>query len=234
MKVMAMHKVDAAIEAGQLPANELIQSMGALIGDMMKEGAFTGGEGLQRSATRARVHANGKIERGPYAGRNELVAGFCLLRAGSFDEALDWSGRIARALGDQGEVELGPIMEPWDLGVMPKPAASIQRFLALAKADAQSEAGVPFAARVAPVVAELKRANALIATDGLAPSSQAKRAIYRRDRRKIVDGPFAESKELIAGFSMLDVPSWEKMYEWMDRFAHVLGGDVEIDFRPLA
>ena len=236
MKLIAMHKVDESMESNAPVDPKVIEGVGRLIGEMMQQGVFLGGEGLRPSATRARVSVRAgerRVEKGPYPGRHELIAGYCLLRAATFDEAIDWAGRLASAMGDGAEVEVGPVTEPWDLGEpRPSPMPPL-RFLALAKSDAKSEAGVSFASRVAGPLDELKRANALISADGLTPSAQGKRVTQRRDRRKIVDGPFAESKELIAGFSIMQVGSWDEALEWAGKFAEVLGEEVEMDLRPL-
>ena len=236
MKLMAMHKVDATIETGAPPPPEVVQAMGAFIGEQMQKGVFLGGEGLKASATRARVRVNGgatRVEKGPYQGRNELVAGFCLLRAQSFEEAIGWGGRIAQALGEGAEVEVGPINEPWDMGApLPNPPPPL-RFLALAKADEESESGVPFTRRIAAPVEEMKRAAVLISAEGLAPSSKAKRVLQRRGRQDVKDGPFAESKELIAGYAVLNVANWEEALALSERFANLLGGTLEMDLRPV-
>lgn len=231
-----MHKVDATMESGAQVPQAIVEGMGKLIGQMMQQGVFAGGEGLRPSSTRARVRVSRgtrTVERGPYAGRHELIAGFCLFRAAHLDEAIDWSGRIAQALGDGVEVEVGPVTEPWDLGMPapnPKPPP---RFLALAKSDAKAEDGVPFLPRIAKPVAELKEAGALISAEGLQPSSTSKRIFQRKDRRDIVDGPFSESKELIAGFSVMNVASWDELFVWLAKFTAVLGGEVEMDLRPI-
>jgi hypothetical protein len=236
MKLMVMHKVNAEMEAGALPKPELVQSMGALIGEMAAKGVFQGGEGLGASATRARVRferGEHRVEKGPYAGRHELVAGYCLLRARSLEEAIGWTGRLARALGEGGEVEVGPVHEPWDFGAPVPEPRPLPRFLALAKADAKAESGTAFLPRVSAPLDEMKRADVLIAAAGLAPSAQAKRVQQRKDRRDIVDGPFAESKELIAGYAVMQVASWEEALDWSTRFARIIGSDVEMDLRPV-
>ncbi len=237
MKIIAMHKVDAAMERGALPSQDVLEKMGAFIGETLQKGILLGGEGLHRSATRARLtltRGEPVVERGPYSGRNELIAGVCMLRSSNLDEAIGWAGRLAKSLGEGAEIELGPIVEEWDLGGPPPANKPPPRFLALAKADAKSEAGAPFLPRVEAPLAEMKRANVLIAAHGLTPSSQGKRVQKRKDRRQIVDGPFAESKELIAGFAILDLPGWDEVLAFSDRFADILGGELEMDLRPLA
>ena len=238
MKLVAMHKVDETMESGAPVDPKVVEGMGALIGEMVQKGVFLGGEGLRPSSTRARVSVNGgepRVEKGPYAGRNELVAGMCLFRAASLDEALAHGGRIARALGEGGEVEVGPVTEPWHLGAPAPSPLPPPRFLALAKADAKAEAGASFLERASSPLGELKRAGVLFAAEELAPSGKAKRLRSRGRECRIVDGPFAESKELIAGYALMNVASWDEALAWSERFAAVLGGaEVEMDLRPLA
>lgn len=236
MKLVSMHKVDPSVKPGAPVDPKLVEGMGALIGEMARQGVLLGGEGLKDHGTRARVsfsRGERRLEKSPYAGRNEVVSGLCLLRAASLDEAAGFAGRIAQALGDGVEVEVGPVTEPWDLGMPAPTPLPTPRFLALAKADELAESGTPFLPRIAPVLEELKRGGALIMAEGLTPSRQGKRVTQRKDRRKIVDGPFSESKELIGGYVVMQVASWDEALSWGERFAAVLGKEVEMDLRPV-
>jgi hypothetical protein len=238
MRVISMHKVDAAMEAGGMPSRELIQGMGKLIGEMRRAGAFLDGEGLRRSATRVRLRFSGgerTLQNGPYAGSNELVAGVAMLKVRDMDDAIGWATRYAQAIGEA-ELEIGPVTEGWDLGVMAKPADAPLRCLLLHKADADSEAGKPLpktaAAALTKLTNEMTKAGVLLASERLGPSSQGARMKVAAKRATVVDGPFAESKELIAGYVMLEVPSLQVACEWGTRFADVIG-DVELDILPL-
>lgn len=235
MKVMAMHKVDAAMEAGTPPSQQVIEGMGALIGEMMQAGVFKAGEGLKESKHRVRLtFKNGErtVERGPYAGRNELVSSFCLLRAANLDEAVEWGTRWAKAHATDVEVELGPVVEEWDLAGAPKPAnVTTTRYLALTKDPPPLTAEQR--QKVDAVIADMSKARAFISADWLTPGKDATRLIYRRGRKTVIDGPFAESKELIAGFSLLEVANREELMKWAEKFCAVLG-DVECDLRPVA
>jgi hypothetical protein len=83
---------------------------------------------------------------------------------------------------------------------------------------------------------EMNEAGVLIATVSLAPSSQSTRLKLDGRRRTVIDGPFAESKELIAGYGLLELPSKEAAIESGVKFAAVFSPDVrmEIDIRPVA
>jgi hypothetical protein len=238
MRIISMHKVDAAMEAGALPTQELIQGMGRLMGDLRKTGMLVDGAGLRPSKTRVRLRCEkGEValEQGPYHGRNELVAGFAMLTVRDMDDALQWATRYAKAVGDV-ELEVGPVTEPWDLGMIPRPADPPLRCLLLHKGDARSEAGKPLpraaAASLAKVTEDMQRAGVLLAAERLQPSSKAVRIRVAGKNAKVMDGPFAESKEMIAGFVMLNAPSIASIRDFNLRFADVIG-DTEMDVFPL-
>jgi hypothetical protein len=237
MTFMVMHKVDEAMEAGTPPNQEIIRNMGALIGESAKSGVFLDGAGLHRSAVRARLHCAGgtcTVEKGPFQGANELVGGFAMIRAASLDEAIEHARRFAAASGD-GEIEIGLVVEPWDIGLMPKPADTpTSRFLLLRKSDRPSESDAPADVQrqraLAALTDELKRAGVLLKSATLAPSATGKRLASGSGKRTWTDGPFAESKELVAGFSLLALPGMDDAVAWANRYAAVLGRN-EVDIR---
>jgi len=238
MRFIVMHKVDANMEAGGPPSQHIMQSMGALVQGSMKEGVFLNGAGLHRSARRARLKCVGgdcSVTTGPYSGENELVASFVMISASSTDAAVGHARRLAAALGDC-EIEVGPVVEPWDLGMMPKPSGVPERFLLLCKANADDERGNGAPAKHRAAVKKLSEGfdgdGAVLAADSLAPSSKASRAAPAPGKRTWVDGPFAETKELIAGFSLLELPTKTEALAWADRYAAILV-DCEVDVREV-
>jgi hypothetical protein len=239
MRFIVMHKVDAPMEAGAPPNQDIIENMGALVQGSLQQGVFLNGAGLHRSARRARLTCVGgvcSVTTGPYAGENELVASFVMISAPSFDAAVGHARRLAAALGDS-EIEIGPVVEPWDLGLMPQPSSAVQRFLLLCKAKADDETGDGEAAKHRAAVKTLSDGfqgdGAVLAADSLAPSAKGSRlASSAQAKRTWVDGPFAESKELIAGFSLLELPSKSAALAWADRYAAILG-DNEVDVREV-
>lgn len=113
------------------------------------------------------------------------------------------------------------------------------RFMIIVKATKESEAGfIPsrelFAA-MATYHEELAKAGVLLDTSGLQPSSKGWRVTYTGKKRAIVDGPFTESKELIAGFTLIQVKTREEAVEWTRRFPNPAGEgfDTEIEVRQL-
>jgi hypothetical protein len=102
------------------------------------------------------------------------------------------------------------------------------RFLGLLRADRESEAGVPpspeVMARMGPFLEEITKAGVLLATDGLHPSAKGARIKVRNGRCMVTDGPFTESKELVASYAVLEVKSKQEAVDWTRRFLEVLGG----------
>ena len=80
---------------------------------------------------------------------------------------------------------------------------------------------------------ELVKAGIMLAGDGLQPSSTGKRVKFSGNKRSVVDGPFAETKELIAGYWLWQVKSMDEAVEWVKRCPNPMPGDSEIEIRPL-
>ncbi len=245
MRFMMMHKTNKDTEAGVPPSKELIAAMGSFIPEGFKTGVFLAAEGLRPSSTGVRLNFSGgkrTVTKGPFTGSNELIAGYCIMRVKSLDEAIEWSSRFAQVVGDV-EIDIRPVTEPWDIGVCPKPQGDLTvRFMAVHKADRDSEAEVPptpeLTAGMEKLIGEMRKAGVFLSAEGLQPSSKSVRLNFSGGKRTVTDGPFTESKELIAGFSIVQVKSKEEAIEWASRFANVfrdasLTGDIEIDIRPL-
>jgi hypothetical protein len=81
---------------------------------------------------------------------------------------------------------------------------------------------------------ELAKAGVLLDGSGLQPSSKGWRIKYDGDKRTVIDGPFTETKELVAGYTLIEVKSREEALEWTRRFPHPMGtGEAEIEVRQL-
>lgn len=234
MRFMVMHKVDARMEAGERPDQSVIENMGKLIGTSLKEGIFKDGAGLHRSAARVRLTLDGdqvSVKRGPYQGSNELIASFALVTAKSDEHVIQLATQLAKAGGDK-EIEIGPVVEGWDLTGKPRPEGAPFRFLLLRKADKAFEAGAAIPAGVAKVLDEWKASGVLSSAAALTPSSQGARTKPSTGSRIWYDGPFAESKELIAGFSIIEVPTLADAKAWTEKYAAILC-DSEVDIRAV-
>src|SRR5688500_9499877 len=107
------------------------------------------------------------------------------------------------------------------------------RFMIIRKADAETEAGaMPTEALVTAMMKyneEMVNASVMVAGDGLKPSAKGARIRFAGGRPTVIDGPFAEAKELIAGFTMIEVGSREEALDWVKRWPTQDGhGNVEL------
>lgn len=112
------------------------------------------------------------------------------------------------------------------------------RFMVMVMATKESEGGVPPTAEEYAAMqkynAELAKAGVLLAAEGLTASSKGARVKFSGDKRTVVDGPFTETKEIIAGFSILEVKSREEAIEWVKRAPNVFpNGEAEIEIRKV-
>lgn len=112
------------------------------------------------------------------------------------------------------------------------------RFMVIVKATKESEAGVPptpeALAAMQKYNEELVRAGILLAAEGLAASSKGVRVKFSGDKRIVVDGPFTETKELIAGFTIIQARSLEEAIEWVKRAPNLSpNGEAEVEIRKV-
>lgn len=109
------------------------------------------------------------------------------------------------------------------------------RVMVIVKATQQSEAGempsTELMAAMGRFNEELAQAGVLLAGEGLHPSAKGKRVRFSGKDRTVVDGPFAETKELVAGFWLWQVQSMEEAVEWVRRCPNPMDGDSEIEIR---
>src|SRR5512143_1177848 len=109
------------------------------------------------------------------------------------------------------------------------------RFMVIVKGDKSTEAGVmpseEMLAKMGKFNEELARAGVLLAGEGLQPTSKGARVRFSGTKRTVIDGPFSESKELIAGFWLWQVRSKQEAIEWVKRCPNPLEGESEIEMR---
>jgi hypothetical protein len=236
MRFMIMHKNDPSTEAGHPPPLEVVHKMGAFVGEYAATGRFIDGAGLAGSKTRTRlVFCNGHCtaQQGPYSGGHELPAATLLLKVRTREEAIGWAERYGAILGD-GELEVGKVNEPWDIGLMPAPENPPLQMLLIDKADHATEAGgrsPATRAALSRLQTEMTEAGVLVRAIRLQPSAKAKRLVFTNNNRRVIDGPFVESKELIGGFAVLELTGMEEALELCRRYVEILGGTLEIDVR---
>ena len=111
------------------------------------------------------------------------------------------------------------------------------RFMVIVKATKESEAGVlpseQLLAEMGKYNEELAKAGVMLAGEGLQPSSKGARVKFSGKKRTVVDGPFAETKELIAGFWLIQARSKEEAIEWVKRAPNPHEGESEIEIRQV-
>jgi hypothetical protein len=111
------------------------------------------------------------------------------------------------------------------------------RFLVMVKADADSEAGVMPSEQLLTEMMnyneELVKAGVMKGGEGLQPSSKGARVLFNGDQRTVVDGPFSETKELVAGFWIFECGSKEEAIEWIKRCPNPTGVESAIEIRPI-
>jgi len=262
MRFMMLVKANRDSEAGVMPDEKVLAEMVKYNEELSKAGLLLGGEGLHPSSKGARVHyKNGKftVVDGPFTESKDLVAGFWLIQAKSREEAIEWAKRIPF---QDGEVELRPLFEAPDFPVdaseepgewrekeeelrragPPPRRPGTRRYLGMVMADEASEAGVlpdeKLLSAMGAFIEEGVKAGIFLSGEGLQPTSKAARIRYSGKNRTVTDGPFTESKELVAGYAMLQFASKAEAIEWTKRFLEVDApgrhlGEAWSEIRPL-
>jgi hypothetical protein len=214
-------------------------------------------EALQpvHTATTVRVR-NGKVAvtDGPFAETKEQLAGFYLVDAADLNEAIQLAAKIPPARA--GSVEVRPVRELAPLTVAgyrrsvgsdtfnssPRSARrhleeNEMRFMVMVKATKESERGLmpdeKMLAAMGKFNEELVKAGIMLAGEGLHPTSKGARVRFSGTRRTVIDGPFAETKELVAGYWIWKVKSKEEAIEWVKRCPNPMPTDSEIEIRQI-
>ena len=111
------------------------------------------------------------------------------------------------------------------------------RVMVIVKATKDSEAGVLPSKELITAMGkynqELVKAGIMLAGEGLKPSSQGKRVRFSESKRTVIDGPFPETKELIAGYWIWQVRSIEEALEWLKRCPNPMPGESDVEIRPV-
>jgi hypothetical protein len=257
MRVMMLLKSDAKAETGAPPDEAMMTAMGHYNQSLVEAGVMIGGEGLRPTSEGARVRiSNGKtmVIDGPFAEAKEVVAGYFMLKTKTLQEAVDWAKKIpADGSEGEGEIELRPVFETEDFPVDPAeqpggwreqeiaarenlPVAGPEkgaRYIGFIKADENSEAGMlpsePLLQEMGSLMQEMIDKGVMIAGDGLKPSKDAVKLKLSKSQITVIDGPFSEAKELIAGFMLFRAKTKAEACEWARRCLeiHVRGTGVE-------
>ena len=237
MRFIIIHATNAHWETGAKPGPDVIERVGAFLGPLVKAGILQGGEGLRASSLGVRVRAEGgRRERtpGPFEPAAKAPpAGFEIVRVASLDEAAVWAERIAEAIGDA-VVDVRPVNEPWDIGIAPKPEGlDTTRYLAAYATPAGELApSKEQRAALAKLREGMRKAGVLLKSEAMFPSTKGARVSRAKGKLVVVDGPFAEAKELVGGFAIVEVPSLAEAKELALGYAECVQAD-EVDVRVL-
>ena len=204
------------------------------------------------------------ITDGPFAEAKELIAGYWLIKANSKEEAVEWAKRCFRTVdeiagpvgGDQGEIEVRQLFELEDFPVneeesgwreweaeqreasVPQVKPGYKQFIGFRMADKDTEAGVmPSEELLAAMGAyneKLAKEGVTLSGDGLQPSSKGAKVRYSKGKITVIDGPFTEAKELIAGYSVLQAKSLDEVIEWVKQWPpEDAQGELELRIRQV-
>ena len=239
MTFLIMHKTSPMWEAGALPGPDLIARVGALLGELAAAGVLRAAEGLRASSEGVRVIFSGgarTVVPGPFTGGNELPSGFTIVRAGSLDEAVEWATREAGALGDL-EIDIRPVTEPWDIGMAPPPEGNTgRRYMVLRKSTPATESGTaPTPVQrtaLSRLIDEATRRGTHIASVSMRPSARGRRLLNSVEGVQVFDGPFVETKELIAGYIVVSLASLDAAVGLARRYLEAVEAG-EADVREL-
>ncbi len=257
MRVMMLLKSDQKSEAGIAPDQKMMTDMGKYIEQMFEAGVFIGGEGLHPTThgTRVRI-SKGKttIIDGPFAETKEVVAGYFLMKTKDLKEATDWALKIpGEPEGGEGELELRPLYETEDFPIDPAEQAGgwrdqeIEarqapkepgpekgaRYIFFLKADANTESKMmpseKLLQEMGALIGEMTDKGVLIAGEGLKPTSEGVKVRVSGGKRTVIDGPFTETKEIVAGFTLYRAQTKEEAIEWARRTLRIHMDGTGID-----
>jgi hypothetical protein len=251
MRFLILRKADAQTEAGAMPDQALIEVMGRYNQALVDAGVMRAGDGLKPSVQGVRLTiAPGacSIVDGPFTEAKELVAGLSVFECASKQEALDWllrwppedgggnvalelrvagcPGGCAEVVAATGGARAGAAESAWG-----------QRYAVLLRSNALTETDAAPPRAVLDTLdafnAAQARAGVLLAADGLHASAHGARVRFAAGVPSVVDGPFTEIKELIAGYWMIRAASMDAAIAWARTVPYPIGAQVEVEIRPL-
>jgi hypothetical protein len=241
-RFIIMHKTNAHWESGAVPSAALIARVGALLGGLAKAEVLLGAEGLRASAEGVRLRcAAGQrtVINGPFDGEHALPAGFSILRAATLEDAIEWASRQAEALGgaEPMEFDIRPVTEPWDIGLAPPPAGvTARRYMVVRNATPSVESGETPTARQRAALQGLAEdgtaRGAHILSETMRPSRKGRRYKNAQGGISVLDGPFTETKELIAGYIIVSAESFDDAGRWAEQYLRTVEAE-EVELREL-
>jgi hypothetical protein len=256
MKFMLLLTGNQTAETGAAPSEELMTAMNAFNEALTSAGAWVEANGLQPTSEGFRVLNEGgeiTLTNGPFTDRASVLFGYWVIQVASQDEAIGWARRVPFEAGgassENGRIEVRQIQElddfpigedesGWrereeELRAVPiraETAPGKVRYLMVFLANKQSEAGeLPdekLLTEMGDFIGELAANGTWVSGEGLHPSSAGARVEYQGGKRTVLDGPFAETKELVAGFGVVEVDSRAQAEEIARQGAKINGDGV--------
>ena len=244
MRFLILRKADLRTEQGVMPGADLLAAMGSYNRQLTDAGVMRGGAGLRPSAEGARLtlgDGDPVVTHGPFPDTGELVAGFSVFEADSREQAIEWIRRWpAQDVDGELTVEIRESGCPDGCAeVRPSSAApGGGRYVVLLRSSPALEAELPVAQERLDRLDAHNAAEAakgvLVAADGLRSSARATRVHFKAGKAaSVVDGPFTEIKELIAGYWLIRAGSLADAIEWAKRNPYPTGPRVDVEIRPL-
>lgn len=246
MRFIILRKADRDSEAGVVPDAELIEAMSRYNEQLARAGVMLAGEGLHPSSRGARVifsGGNSTVMDGPFTESKELIAGFSMIDVRDKAEAIEWVRRWPTVDGHgEAEIEIREVGCAGLSGRSPAaPAADAgakERYMILLKGNANTEADIlPDASLLAAMGRrndEAMAAGLMIAGEGLQSSAKGARIKFSKGKPTLIDGPFAEAKELVAGFWIIEVANRQEAIAWVRRYPYPRGDETyEVEIRKI-
>ena len=253
MRLVMLVKSNEKSESGAMPDEKMLAEMGRYNARLIEAKMMLAGDGLAASSKGVKVRSAGKrttVVDGPFAEAKELVGGFWLIQAKSMEEAVSWARQVPFV---EGEIELRPLFEldqeEEARAAAPEPFATLnprqpgtRRYMLMLRADRLTESGAQPSQKVLTemgvLMEDLTKQGAMLAGEGLKPSSAGKRVKFTGGKSSVIDGPFTESKELIAGYLIVQARSRAEAVAWAGRWLDIHAGQPgleggEIEVRPL-
>ncbi len=243
MRFLILRKADLCTEQGTLPGDAVSAALDSYHRQLTGAGVLRNGAAIRPSAEGVRLtlgDGDPVVTRGPFADTGELVAGFSVFEADSREQAIEWIKRWPAQDGD-GELTV-EIRESGCPDGCPEvrpssAAAGGARYIVLLRSSAALEAEIPVAPERIDRLNAHNEAEAakgvLLAADGLRSSERAARLHFKAGKASVVDGPFTEIKELIAGYWVIRAESLAHAVVWAKRNPYPTGPEVDVEIRPL-
>ncbi len=233
MHFMLIHAIDEDVEFDNGPDGDVQAALKVWLDDVVPTGIDVQGSRLHPSSDATTVRVRGgevMLIDGPFAETKEQVGGYDILSCASIDEALAWAAKHPSAR--LGSIEVRPLLGEPSNPLLPAPAPMTTRYVMLVCVDESVHLTPEEIAGIGPAteawVTETDDSGVRLFGNQLAPMSTARTLRVKGDDVIITDGPFAETKEQIAGFDVLECADLDEALSVAARHPVALFGSLEI------